>query len=143
MPSYKWTGSNEQGFVSMGGKKFEKDVPVEVNDPALGAKLDGNTEFEQVSGASADLSPVWNPPGPTGIGTGPGAGPYQTTHEVVDMNPVEGAGQPTPEELEEERKATEKRNAEGEELPPEEPLEVTEEGPRKKSRKSSAPPESA
>jgi len=140
MPSYKWTGSNEQGFVTLGGKRFEPGQAVDVDDPALGAKLDGNPEFEQVSGAGDLQDPVWAPPGPTGIGTGPGSGPYQTTHEVLDQNPIEGAGQPTEEELEQQRQQTEEANAAAEEPPPEEPLEVTEEGPKKKGRKS-APPE--
>jgi hypothetical protein len=86
MPSYKWTGTNESGFVLFGGKRFEKDQPVEISDPAVTAKLDGNGEFEKVSGPSEPEAPVWNPPGPTGIGTGPGTGPYVTTAEVVDEN---------------------------------------------------------
>jgi hypothetical protein len=133
MPSYKWTGSNEQGFVTMGGKKFEAGVPVEVDDPALGAKLDGNGEFEQVSGAVGTEAPLFSPPGPTGIGTGPGTGPYQTTNEVIDENPVEGAGQKTQEELDAEQAAAD------EDAGPEEPP-VTEEGPKRKGKKASSEP---
>lgn len=127
MPSYKWTGTNEQGFVTMGGKRFEKDQPVEISDPAIAAKLDGNGEFEQVSGPSEPGQPVWNPPGPTGVGTGPGTGPYITTSEAVDMDPNPDAGQKTQEELEEEQEAAD--------VGPEEPPEVTDEGPKPKRKR--------
>lgn len=113
MPSYKFIGTNEAGFVNYGGKRFEKDQPVDVDDPALQAKLDGNGEFERVSGPSEPQAPVWNPPGPTGIGTGPGSGPFQTTNEVLDEN----ASDPEP--------------------GPEEPPEVTDEGPKRKGGKKS------
>lgn len=129
MPSYKWTGSNEAGFITMGGKRFEKDQPVDVDDPALGSKLDGNGEFEKVSGASPEQAPVWGPPGPTGIGTGPGSGPYQTTNEVVDQNPNPDAGQKTQEELDAEQAAADEASDAGPEEPP-----ATDEGPRRKGK---------
>jgi hypothetical protein len=122
MPSYKWTGSNEGGFVTLGGKRFDKDQPVDVDDPSLVAKLEGNGEFERVGGPSDTEAPVWSPPGPTGIGTGPGSGPYQTTNEVIDSNPNPDAGKPTEEELEEQQEAAE---------------EATDEGPKRKGKKPS------
>jgi hypothetical protein len=139
MPQYKFTGQNESGYVVFGGTRFNAGEPVEVNDPLLQKKLDSNGEFERVDNPqlAGDLGPVIGPPGPTGVGTGPGTGPYQTTNEVVDANPVEGAGQKTPEEL----------AAEQEEEPPPEPdpgpeadpfvfeePPTTEEGPKKKKR---------
>lgn len=135
MPSYKWTGSNEQGFVVVGGKRFEPGVAVEVSDPSIGAKLDGNQEFEQVTGAESLDQPVWNPPGPTGIGSGPGSGPYQTTTEVVDQNPNPEAGKPTQEEQEEQRKAAEEAAQSTEEQ-----VQATEEGPKRKASKKAAEP---
>jgi hypothetical protein len=98
MPSYKFIGTNESGFVNYGGKRFAKDEPVDVDDPALAAKLDGNGEFERVSGPSEGEAPTWAPPGPTGIGTGPGTGPYVTTSEVIDENASDPAPEPGPEE---------------------------------------------
>lgn len=118
MPSYKWTGSNESGFVTMGGKRFEKDQPVDVDDPAVAAKLEGNGEFEKVSGPSEAEAPVWAPPGPTGIGTGPGSGPFQTVSEVIDENASDPA-QPA-------------------DVGPE--VEPTDEGPKRKRGKASEPP---
>lgn len=136
MPSYKWTGSNEAGFVTMGGKRFEPNVPVDVDDAQLGSKLDGNGEFERVSGPSEGEAPVWGPPGPTGVGTGPGSGPYVTTNEVIDENPNPDAGQPTEEELAEQQRAADARAADA-------PGDVgpTDEGPKRGKRgKASEPP---
>lgn len=129
MPSYKWTGSNEAGFIMMGGKRFEKDQPVDVDDAQLGSKLDGNGEFERVSGPSEGEAPTWSPPGPTGIGTGPGSGPYQTTNEVIDQNPNPDAGKKTQEELDAEQAAADEAADAGPEEPP-----ATDEGPRRKGK---------
>jgi hypothetical protein len=130
MPSYKWTGSNEQGYVTLGGKRFEKDQPVEVSDASLGAKLDGNGEFEKVSGDSGQPdAPLWSPPGPTGIGTGPGSGPAQTTNETLDMNPNPDAGKPTEEELAAQQTAADVGPEEDVALP-----EGTDEGPKRRGK---------
>jgi hypothetical protein len=119
----------------MGGKRFEPNVPVEIDDPSVGAKLDGNAEFEQVTGADDLQNPVWSPPGPTGIGSGPGSGPYQTTSEVIDQDPNPDAGKPTEEELEEQRQAAEEAAADTEEK-----VQSTEEGPKRKASKKAAEP---
>jgi hypothetical protein len=130
MPSYKWTGTNESGYVTMGGKRFEKDQPVEVSDASLGAKLDGNGEFEKVGGDSGQPdAPLWNPPGSTPYGTGPGSGPFQTVSEVVDANPNPDAGQKTQEELDAEQAAADEAADAGPEEPP-----ATDEGPKRKGK---------
>lgn len=118
MPSFKFTGSNEQGHVTFAGKRFDTGVPVDVDDPALVAKLEGNGEFERVGGPVEGEAPVWAPPGPTPYGTGPGSGPAQTTNEVIDTNPNPDAGKPTEED--------------------EGPESATDEGPKRKGKKSAA-----
>lgn len=133
MPSFKFTGTNAEGHVTFGGKRFDKDQPVDVDDPALVAKLEGNGEFERIGGPTEGEAPVWAPPGPSGIGTGPGSGPYITTNEVIDTNPNPDAGQKTAEELEEERQAAD--------TGPE--VEPTDEGPKRKSKKSASSPDEA
>jgi hypothetical protein len=134
MPSYKFIGTNESGGVTVGGKRFDKGVPVEISDPALTAKLDGNGEFERVSGPSETGAPTWNPPGPTGIGTGPGTGPYQTVSEVIDQNPNPDAGQKTQEELDAEQAAADAAADEADDAGPEEPP-VTDEGAKRPKKK--------
>lgn len=145
MPSYKFTGTNAEGGVTFGGKRFDRDVPVDVSDPSLAAKLEGNAEFERVSGPSEGEAPVWSPPGPTPYGTGPGSGPAQTTNEVIDQNPNPDAGQPTPEEMEEEQRAADARAADGSatsggprpgDVGPEVEPTLTDEGPKRKRSKS-------
>lgn len=136
MPSYKFTGDNAEGGVTFGGKRFDKDTPVDVSDPSLAAKLDGNSEFEKVSGGTEGDAPVWSPPGSTPYGTGPGSGPFQTTNEVIDQNPNPDAGQKTPEEMEEEQRAADARAADAPgDSGPEEPP-ATDEGPKRKRGKS-------
>jgi hypothetical protein len=149
MPTFKWTGSNEAGYVTFGGIKFEKDQPMEVADPHQASKLEGHPEFELVGqGTDAGLGPVWNPPGPTVMGSGPGSGPYQTTHEVIDL--PQGGELPPPEPAEVEEPPSEPPPPE--EPPPEPPpaglaepqgpgtedvppFEATDEGPKKPKKK--------
>lgn len=134
MPTFKWTGSNEAGYVTFGGIKFEKDKPMEVKDDHQASKLEGHPEFELVgAGADAGLGPVWNPPGPTVQGSGPGSGPYQTTHEVIDL--PQGGEPPPPEPAEVEEPPTPEPQGPGTEDIPPEGLEATDEGPKKPKRK--------
>jgi hypothetical protein len=144
MPTFKWTGSNDAGYVEFGGTRFPAGEAVSVTDPFWASKLEGNPEFERTDTATAEpQAPLFNPPGPTGQGTGPGTGPYITTAEHVDMNPVPGAGQPTEEELAEQREAAGDAGPEVDPLADEpdasEPdapeARTTDEGPRRPKRK--------
>jgi hypothetical protein len=136
MPTYKWTGQNEAGYVTFGGIRFESGVPMEVKDSHQASKLEGHPEFELVSSPTEPPAPVWNPPGPTVMGSGPGSGPYITTSEVLDL--PQGGEPPPPEPAEIE----EPQGPGTEDQPPEpgpetEPFATaaTDEGPKKPKKK--------
>lgn len=133
MPLFKWTGSNDAGFVVMGGIRFEPGAAMEVKDPHQASKLEGHPEFELVGQPTEPPAPVWNPPGPTVMGTGPGSGPYQTTAEVVDANPQ--VPEPPPDQSEGSSDQSEPPPEPGPETEPFAAEATTDEGPKKPKRK--------
>lgn len=53
MAKYRFVGHNADGYVELGGIRFDEGKLVEVADAALAAKLEGNGEFENEEQAKA------------------------------------------------------------------------------------------
>jgi hypothetical protein len=57
MVQFIFRGNNADGFVNIGGVRFEKDTAQDISDEAWIAKLDANGEFERAGAGPTEASP--------------------------------------------------------------------------------------